>query len=106
MSTPRTKAPPSHPLMDLTTSIGKITMAWNDLHLFVFSIFWRLNGDDALRSKAIFFAVQADRTQRLMTQELIKLELARVPMLRDAALEVFNDIAKASGRRSAVIHAM
>lgn len=99
------KANAPHPLDDLAPKIGKITMQWNDLHLFIFSIFWRLNGD-ALKSKAIFFAVQADRTQRNMTQELIKLELERVPILRDAALELFNDIGKASGRRNAVVHAM
>jgi hypothetical protein len=101
-----TKANAPHPLADLAPQIGKITMAWNDLHLFVFSIFWRLNGNHALRSKAIFFAARADRTQRDMTMALIQQEMAGVPLLQTAATEALNEIGNLTSRRNAVIHAM
>jgi hypothetical protein len=100
------KANAPHSLADLIDNIGKITLAWNDLHLFVFSIFWRLNGNHALRSKAIFFAVRADRTQRDMTMALVQQEMTGVPLLQQAAIDALNEIGNLSGRRNAVIHAM
>jgi hypothetical protein len=101
-----TKANDPHPLADLVTKIGKITLAWNDLHLFIFAIFWRLNSNHAMRSSAIFFSVQADRTQRNMTAALVKLELEQAPMLRDASIEILNEIGKTAGRRNDIVHAM
>jgi hypothetical protein len=101
-----TQANAPHPLADLVTKIGKITLAWNDLHFFIFAIFWRLNSNHALRSSAIFFSVQADRTQRNMTAALIKLELEQVPLLRDAAIAILNEIGKTAGRRNDLVHAM
>jgi hypothetical protein len=95
-----------HPLADLATQIGKITIAWNDLHLFVFSIFWHLNGGDANKSAAIFFSAQADRAQRNMAEALIKADRLMPLLLRQAALDVLNDIGKTAGRRNDLIHAM
>jgi hypothetical protein len=100
------KANSPHALADLVPKIGKITIAWNDLHLFIFGLFWRLNGNAALRSKAIFFAVRADRTQRDMTAALVQVELSRVPDLRDATIALLKDIGNAARRRNDVIHAM
>jgi hypothetical protein len=101
-----TKANSPHPLSEIAPAIGKITLVWNDIHLFVFSIFWRLNGGAAKRSKAIFFAARADRTQRDMTTALIQAEMELVPELRDAAVAVLADVGRMSGRRNDVIHAM
>jgi hypothetical protein len=101
-----TRANDPHPLADLVTKIGKITLAWNDLHLFIFAIFWRLNSNNAMRSSAIFFSVQADRTQRNMTGALVKLELEQVPELRDATIDILNEIGKTAGRRNDIVHAM
>jgi hypothetical protein len=101
-----TKANSPHPLPDLVSKIGRITLHWNDLHLTIFSIFWRLNSDHAVRSSAIFFSVQADRTQRNMTAALVKLELESVPMLRDNTIGVLDEIGKLAGRRNDVMHAM
>jgi hypothetical protein len=101
-----TKANDPHPLADLVTKIGKITLAWNDLHLFIFAIFWRLNSNHATRSSAIFFAAQADRTQRNMTAALVNLELAEAPKLREATIAILNEIGKTAGRRNDIVHAM
>ena len=101
-----TKANSPHPLSDLTEKIGKLTIAWNDLHFFVFSIFWQLNGNDAARSSAIFFSIQSDRTHRQVTVALAKVVLAIVPRLCESLIGLLEEVNKLSGRRNDVIHAM
>lgn len=101
-----TNANAPHPLAELTTKIGKITIAWNDLHFFVLAIFSEMNNRDPLKSAAIFFAVQADRTQRNMTEALIKEDSQMPPLLKQAAIDTLNDIGRTAGRRNDLVHAM
>jgi hypothetical protein len=59
-------AKPSSPTEDYAeyaALIGHVTIAWNDCHSFVFSIFHELTGMDWDRSKAIFFVASGKRLE-------------------------------------------
>lgn len=96
----------SHPLTFLATNIGRITIAWNDIHFFVFTMFWRMNGNDPAKAMDIFFALRADSAQRDITAGLANSALAPWPELQQQAISALNAIGKLAGRRNAFVHAM
>ncbi len=81
-------------------------MAWTDVQLLVFLIFWRLMSSEVDKSEAIFFALRSDHAQRQVTKQLARVLLSRWPDTVERVVAAINKAGGAAGSRNAVIHAL
>jgi hypothetical protein len=93
-------------LAEISTLVGKINAAWNDVQFFVYLIFIHLMNNDILRSEAIFFSLKSDSAQRDITLAVAKVSLAREPDMLSKVVAHFGAVGKKAGRRNDAIHGM
>ncbi|MGP2491735.1 hypothetical protein ACTDI4_08895 [Mesorhizobium sp. PUT5] len=86
-------------------TIGRATIAWNNVSQSVYYIFQTLTGLDHDAAKAAFFAVSSDRSQRDMTQALIEQKLKPInPKLAKRAMAALGDVNGLAGKRNDILH--
>lgn len=86
--------------------IGRVTIAWNQAHYFIFQVFLALHPrPEPEFAETIFFALKSDRAQRDLTLAAARTMIKHPPLLKEttAAIDRFTGLA---GRRNAVTHAM
>jgi hypothetical protein len=101
---------PFDPLTALVTdmvpvTIGRATIAWNNVSYAVFSLFHLLSGLDDEAAKATFFCVASDRSQRDMVISLVDTKLKSVaPDLAKKAKAQIGSVNALAGRRNDILH--
>jgi hypothetical protein len=84
--------------------VGRVTLAWSNIHSEVFAIFSLLCGMKGRRSEVIFFALKSDASQREITLAIIN-EIVSEP-LRNKAKTLFGRISGFAGERNLATHTM
>src|ERR1700730_2372270 len=86
--------------------LGHVSVAWNDVHWMLYRIFDVLSSMPTDQSKAAFFAIKADSTQRDIIQALAKVSLRPHPELLTQFTELMKRISRVAGDRNAATHTM
>lgn len=73
----------------LALSIGRLTLAWNSLHLELFVIFASISGySNRLIPGSIWHAINSDRAQREILKDLTKLEALGFDLSKEIRREI------------------
>ncbi|MEQ1942262.1 hypothetical protein ABMA32_07545 [Mesorhizobium sp. VNQ89] len=100
----------SKALDKFATTLGHVTITYNEAQAFVLSIFINLSGAERHVARAMFFSIKSDAGQRDMT-----IAMARARMLDADPVESDNlksviaaieGLSKLAGERNAAIHTM
>src|SRR5262245_18570815 len=88
--------------------LGYVTLAWNDCHSIVLSIFHTLSGVSWERAYSIFLALKSDHQRREITLALMKgvLSTSNDEPMRKKGEELLDKLAKLSGERNLATHTM
>lgn len=87
------------------TSVGRATIAWNNVCYAVFSLYSTLSGLEPETAKATFFCVASDRSQRDMASALVEKELKpRDPERAKKAKSLIDSINKIAAKRNDILH--
>lgn len=86
-------------------TVGRATIAWNNVSYAVYTLFEALSGLDTDSAKATFFCVQSDRSQRDMVSALIdsKLKPENAKLAKEAQT-LIGSINGLAGRRNDILH--
>ena len=95
----------SVPEAEIAAAIGRITIAWNDLHYEFFLMFVAASGMPKGSADAIFFAIKNDNSHRDMTKAAL-LEALRPNKMRREAINLIKRAGKFAGERNLPVHAM
>ena len=97
---------PAAPFTSHATLIGRVTIAWNTAHYFLFQVFLALQPKPHLEfAEAIFFELKSDRAQRDLTLAATKAMITD-PDLRKETVDAIDRLHNLASRRNAVTHAM
>jgi hypothetical protein len=88
--------------------LGKVSLAWNDVHSMVFAIFADLTGMSWERAEAIFFSLKADQAQRDITLAVMAdvLSTENDLPLKELGTALLGQIGSLAGERNVATHAM
>jgi hypothetical protein len=88
--------------------LGHVTLAWNDCHSIVLSVFHTLSGVSWAKASAIFLALKSDHARREITLELMKqvLNTKNDEPMRELGTELLDKLGKLAGERNLAIHTM
>jgi hypothetical protein len=91
----------AEPTRSLPEAIGEMTVLWNHCQAIVFALFYRLLGVDLSKAKSVFFSINNDRGQRLVTAALLANASSEVA---DRAAKAINAFGELSSSRNAFVH--
>jgi hypothetical protein len=66
----------NEPFQPYAKALGELTLAWNDFHMVLSSVFWAaLKIPNKMTPQAMWNAIKSDRAQRDMLEALIDLKV-------------------------------
>jgi len=88
--------------------LGHVTLAWNDCHSIVLSVFHTLSGVSWGKASAIFLALKSDHARREITLELMKqvLNTKNDEPIRKLGEQLLRKLGKVAGERNLATHTM
>lgn len=88
--------------------LGHVTLAWNDCHNMVLSIFHGLSGVSWGKAYAIFLALKSDHDRREITLALMKqvLDTENDEPIREFGTRLLGQLAGLAGERNLATHTM
>ncbi|HRF08999.1 MAG TPA: hypothetical protein PL193_10205 [Xanthobacteraceae bacterium] len=88
--------------------VGRVTMAWAEIHAVLYRIFWGVSGLEREMAEAIFFSLKSDSAQRDLViaalSERFKAEEDKE--VRKSATELIGQVNNYSNQRNAAAHSM
>jgi hypothetical protein len=93
---------------DHAALLGHVTLAWNDCHYSVLSIFRTLTGVSWETAYAIFFALQTDRARQRVTLALMKevLNADGDQPMKELGAQLISQLGQLAGERNLATHMM
>ena len=93
---------------DHAALLGLVTLAWNDCHYFVLSIFHTLSGVSREKAYAIFLALKSDHDRREITLALMKtvLDTDNDEHMREQGTRLLGQLGALAGERNLATHTM
>ena len=95
-------------LEDHAALLGHVTLAWNDCHSIVLSIFHTLSGVSWEKAYAIFLALKSDHARREITLALMNevLNTKNDEPMRELGTKLLGQLAGLAGERNLATHTM